>query len=259
MLAVDPVRTATIDVLVAQAQADLRSGWVSLLSDPVERAAEGMRVALPAVARAYGRVAAEEAADWYVDARPSGLDPFAVQPVAPKSLAEAAGRTTWAVTPLFSGDATAAWGRLAPMVDGLVRGHVRETVIENAARDPERPRWMRRANIIACAFCAYMCTMVEASSDEARGFHDGCRCELVCVWDGEDAPDQPRGEEWWNAFRAAREQIMDERNAIPGYHRLRRLARSKRYPEYQLTTKNILARARRIAPDLFTDGVPVIT
>src|SRR5690625_4316079 len=90
------VRSARLDVIVLQAQEDLNGAWRSLLSDPVERAAAGMREALPAVAEQYGALAGESAAIWYEDVRPVGAARYTPRAFVPASLAEATGLTTWA-------------------------------------------------------------------------------------------------------------------------------------------------------------------
>src|SRR5690606_3540073 len=64
-------RRATLEVVVSQAQEDLGGLWRSLLSDPLERAAAGMREAVPAVAEVYWAAAAENAAIWYEDVWPA--------------------------------------------------------------------------------------------------------------------------------------------------------------------------------------------
>src|SRR5699024_3380708 len=129
-------RSAVLDVIVVQAQEDLGGAWRSLISDPAERAAAGMREVLPAVAEEYGALAADQALFWYEDMRPAGAVKYTPRPFTPSSLAEAAGLTTWAVTPLFTGDEAAAALRLAGTLQKLVVDHDRATVEGNITRDP---------------------------------------------------------------------------------------------------------------------------
>ena len=154
-------RRATLDLVVNAAQEDLGGLWRSLLNDPVERAAMGLREAVPAVAEAYGQAAAGNAVVWYEDVRPAGAGAFRPEVYEPESLSEAAGRTTWAVTPLFSGDVAGAWTRLAGTVQKLVMDHDRVTVEENVTRDPAAFGWRRRASADACAYCAYMAVVLD--------------------------------------------------------------------------------------------------
>lgn len=254
-------RRATLEVVVSQAQEDLGGLWRSLLSDPVERAAAGMREAVPAVAEVYGAAAAENAAIWYEDVRPAGAPRFEARVYRPVSLAEAEGLATWAVSPAFAGDTAGAWTRLAGTVQRLVADHDRVTVEENVTKDPAAWGWRRRASTDACAYCAYMAVVLDQPDYEtaARKYHDDCRCVPVMAFHGQQVPEQPNEREWLDVFDKARDVIDAERKKLPGWNTLKRHERSKKYPEYQLTTKNILARARRLEPDLFRDGVHAVT
>ncbi len=250
-------RRATLDMVVVAAQEDLGGLWRSLLTDDVERAAMGLREAVPAVVEVYGQTAAGNAAVWYEDVRPAGAGTFRPEPYVPASLSEAVGRTTWAVTPLFSGDAEGAWTRLAGTVQKIVMDHDRVTVEENVTKDPAAFGWRRRASADACAYCAYMAVVLDQPDYEtaAKKYHDDCNCEPVMAFHGDTIPAQPNEGPWLATFEKAREAIAEERVRLPGWNTMRRGARIKNYPEYQLNTKNILARARRLEPDLFRDGV----
>lgn len=250
-------RTAMLDVVVGAAAEDLGGVYRSLLSDPVERAAMGLREVVPQVAEAYGSVAGENAAIWYEDVRPAGARTFRPQPVTPASLADVKGLTTWAATPLFSGDVAGAWERVSGLLQKSVTDFDRATIDGNIERDPLGPTWRRHANADACAYCAYMAVVLDQPNYEtaAKKYHDTCRCVPVMQFPGDALPDQPNGQAWSQTFASARDAIIDESDQLPGWRTLRRSDRIKRYPEYQLNTKNILARARRLQPDLFRDGV----
>ena len=244
-----------VDVIVGQAQSDLGGAWSSLLSSEPERVAEGMRRVLPAVAGEYGRLAGSSAVTWYQDVRPAAAPAARFSVVAPARMVDAAGLATWAVTPLFSGDGVGALTRLLSTLGGLVRGFDRATTVAAASGDPAARGWVRRASATACAYCAYMSVMVGPSSAAAEKFHDDCTCTLDIAFEGEDFAEQENGAAWMASFTDARAAILAERRKIPGYHSMKRTTRSKRHPEMQLTTKNIIARARRLTPDLFRDGV----
>lgn len=246
-------REATLDVIVGQARDDLNGAWQSLLSDPVERAAEGMREILPEVAETYGDLAADNALIWYEDMRPASAARFTPRGFASPKLKDATGLATWSATPLFHGLEDEAWERFDGTIQQLVTGFDRETIQKNAERDTATQGWKRVASAEACAFCAYMAVVVV--DDAPDKYHDHCRCVAIPVFSGVEIPEQPNEEEWRQTFGYAYGQIDREREQIPDYWRLRSGERARKYPEYSLTTDNILARARRISPDLFTDGV----
>lgn len=262
-------RSAVLDVVVIQAQEDLNGAWRSLLSDPVERAAAGMREALPAVAEHYGALAGDRAAIWYEDMRPVDAAKYSPRPFVPKSLSEATGLTTWGVTPLFQGDPDAAWTRLAGTLQRIVSDHDRVTVEENADCDPSAWGWRRRAAADACAYCAYMAVVLDDPSLEiaAMKYHDDCRCVPVMAFNGQAIPEQPNADAWGRVFEKAREELHRDARAARGVRRYqnqwggwmteheRPSAFRRRRPDLSMTTKNILYRARRIEPGLFRDGV----
>lgn len=251
-------RSARLDVVVRQAQEDLGGAWKSLLSDPVERAAAGMREALPAVVEEYGALAADNAAIWYEDMRPASAAKYTPKAFAPKSLTDATGLTTWGVTPLFQDDPATAWERLAGTVQRLVADHDRTTVEENITRDPAGFGWRRRASADACAYCAYMAVVLDQPNYEtaSKKYHDNCRCVPVMAFQGETIPEQPNGAEWEAVFNDAYAAVSRDqwaaRRRSPG---MRERDFFKKHPNLSLTTKNILHRARRIEPGLFRDGV----
>lgn len=254
-------RSATLEAVVVAAQEDLGGLWRSLLNDPVERAAMGLREAVPAVAEVYGQAAAGNAAVWYEDVRPPGARTYRARPFVPASLAEVEGLTTWAATPLFSNDQAAAWERVAGLLQKAITDHDRATVEENVGRDPIGKGWRRRASADACAFCAYMAVAVgnlrgpldEAEASEA--YHDHCNCVPVPVLDGDTLPEQPNGDAWLDVFQKAYDVVYEEQRAAYRQWTGKRRKFLRENPDLTLTTKNILARARRLEPDLFRDGV----
>lgn len=248
-------RSAIVEVIVGQAQEDLNGAWRSLLSDPVERAAAGMREVLPAVAEQYGTMAGDRAMFWYEDMRPASAPKYQPRLFAAPKIRDAAGLATWSVTPLFSGLAETAWERLAGTLQQLVAGYDRATIMGNADRDSAAFGWVRRASPDACAFCAYMSVMVTKHTGDMGKFHDNCRCVPVMAFEGQTIPEQVNESDWVRIFDEAADAIEVERRQLPDWDSLRRGERSRKYPEYQITTKNILARARRMAPDMFRDGV----
>lgn len=254
-------RTATLEVVVSAAQEDMGGLWTSLLNDPVERAAMGLREAVPAVAEQYGRMAADQAVVWYEDVRPSRARRFQPKVYVPASLADAEGLATWAATPLFTGDTGTAITRTLGTLQKIIADHDRVTVEKNVGRDPIGRGWRRQASADACAFCAYMAVAVgnlKGPLDEAeasQAWHDHCNCVPVPVLDGDTLPEQPNGDAWLDVFQKAYDVVDQEQRAAYRQWTGRRYDFLRAHQDLTLTTKNILARARRLEPDLFRDGV----
>jgi hypothetical protein len=246
---VESRRTALTDVTVLAA-ADLESYWSTIVDESPQRVAAGLREATPQVVAAYGDVAGEMAADWYATARPSasGFSPTPVTP--PGSATVVQDRLSWALAPIMSGDApSVTWERVAGVLYTSVAAFDRTTVSVNADRDAASTGWRRQARADACAFCAYMASMVDNVTPvpEASTYHDHCRCIPVPLFIGEPDVEQPGRDGWIEAFNTARSDILSERQAIPGYSSLRRGERYRKYPDLQINTSNLLARARRSA------------
>lgn len=252
-------RTATLNLIVDASLDDLGGLYRPLLAAPAERAAAGLREAVPAVAGTYGEAAGQQAVSWFEEVR-STASTYRPRVFVPPTLTEVAGLTTWAVTPLFTGDTAATWERLAGLLQKAVTDFDRVTIQENAQRDPTAGRWRRQAQADACAFCAYMAVVLDQPGYQAAAqkYHDHCHCVPVPAFAGDTALDQPNGEEWAQTFESARQSIIDERNAHPIFWSLRRGARIRTFPHLQVNTENILARARRIAPNQFRDGVRAV-
>lgn len=252
------LRLAMLDSTVTTALADL-SGYFETVAggDPV-RAAAGLRAAVPEVVTVYGGMVGQSAADWYSTVQPAGstYTPTAATPAIART-ATVTNNTAWAVAPLFSADIAAAWSMLSGAVQKAVSGFDRETIEVNATRDPKAGLWRRYARGDACAFCAYMATVLDAVDYEtnARKFHDHCRCYPLPLFAEEMPLEQVNAERWGRVFEEARQSIIDERNATPGFRTARRGDRIRRYPHLQINQKNVLARARRIDPSAFKDGV----
>lgn len=253
-------RSATLGAVVEAAHEDLTGVWLPVSAGDPERAASTMRAVVPEVAASYGDLAGGNAASWFEDVRPSG-PAFRPRPFVPASLAETVGLTTWAVTPLFSGDVAGAWERLAGLLQKVVTDHDRVTIEENSALDPLRPSWSRRASADACTFCAYMAVAVTALNDRlderaaADKYHDHCRCVPVLEWPGFPAPEQPNGDAWAETFEAAWQAVNADQEAAYRQWSGRRHDFLRKHQHLTLTSKNIIARARRLSPDLFRDGV----
>lgn len=238
---------------------DVQRYWGTLDLDRPERARNGLLEFVPAVTAAYGEGSATVAADWYDDMRVGvgARQRFAAAPASAVAVNRVQDSVRYGARHLFTENPGQMLLFLGGAVQGFVQQPGRETIQQNATRDPASHGWRRRASADACAYCAYMAVVLDQPNYEraASKYHDGCRCVPVMVFAGSELPEQPNGDEWRGVFDQARADILREREQLPGWRTMRRGDRSRRYPEYQVTTKNILARARRMQPSLFRDGV----
>lgn len=241
------------------AVADLRDVWAPLnLSNP-ERVRDALLQTVPAITTQWGETSAVIAAEWYGDMR---ADAGVVERYSPR-MAEVVAAVAAEQSVRFSAAHlwTANPGQMLLYLEGAVTKFAmqpgRDTITENVEQDPDAVSWRRMASPDACAYCAYMVTIVREGNpmEQHEKYHPGCRCTPVPVFEGQIAPWQVNAIEWADIFDRAADDINVERQKLPGWHTMRRPDRSKHYPEYQITTKNILARARRIAPHMFRDGV----
>lgn len=131
-------RTLMLDVIVGRSIEDMGGLWKPLLRESAERAALGLRGAVPAVVEAYGGAAAEQAMVWYEDVRPAGVAAYQSRTFTPDSVRQVEGLVTWAATPIFTGDLGLAWARLSGLIQKSVTDFDRVTVEGNAEDDPDR-------------------------------------------------------------------------------------------------------------------------
>lgn len=152
----------------------------------------GVRIALesfwPELLATYGEVTATLAADRFEDL--TGLSATMVRPVDPE---RANARMRWAVEPLAAGATGSAEGRLAVLLDELVKQPGRSTMIAST-----RDNSIRYARVPTgaetCAFCLMLASRgavyvsERSASTKASGgkFHGKCDCRTEPVRDDTD-------------------------------------------------------------------------
>jgi hypothetical protein len=184
------------------AQRDLREAWKSVdLNDPVA-VKTVMAELLPALVQTYGPMAAVVAADFYDELRADSDIPterYRARASTNVNVEQVAKSAEWAVQPLFDGDTVGALDRL----DGSLQRHVeqvgRDTILDNAERDPSRPGWARMPVGETCRWCRMLASRGAAytSRDKAlyradgAKYHDECDCQAVVVWNDDELPYDP--------------------------------------------------------------------
>lgn len=183
----------------------------------------GIRADLPMLRReiadlvdGYGLAAASVASDWYSHARYESpvvgrFIPRPVVRISPEDVNRAVG---WGVKPLFGEvpDLALAESRLTGGVQRLVTNSSRETLAENARRDPSRPRTWRHAQQDCCAFCMMLATRPATRGRNDFRAHNYCRCSVGIVFDGEPI----RQPAYYGDFHAAYDDAADAARASDG-------------------------------------------
>lgn len=219
------------------ATADLVGYYQTIQNESPDAVAAQLRAAAPAVVAEYGEIAGTMAADWYEQTRP--VTGFLATTATPSIADALPGMLGWALQPLFADTGSDALTRLVGGVQRLVALFDRSTIDLNATRDPLAGTSKRLATSSACAFCIYMAVATDA---EHGHYHDHCNCLPAPEWKGDALPSPP--EAWQNAYESAYHAISRGQTEIPDWYSMKRKERGAKYPELQLTTKNIVARMR---------------
>lgn len=211
--------------IVTLALAELADFWGSLdLTKPTAVKA-ALAEFMQTLVDTYGSISSTIAADFYDELReaaaPGGR--FVALAGAFGNIDQIVGTSDWAVQPLFpstepiveigadgedrvSGqrevpaDRDAALARLEGATQRLVQDWGRQTIVENAERDPSGPGWARMPIGETCKFCRMLASRgaIYTSRDralfkeEGGRYHDLCDCEPVPVWSDADLPYDPQ-------------------------------------------------------------------
>lgn len=220
---------SAIDDLTTLTLAELLRFWRTLDTADGARAAEAVREFLPDLLDTFEPVAADTGAAFYDLAREEAgvRGAFAATPVETVDSTVVQKSIGWAVAPLFhkrvvfdarrgvevltdelAPDPAKALSRLSGVTQRQVANGARETVEDNAAKDPAKPRFARHASANACAFCALIATRgpvyrSAATAGDGRKYHDHCHCVVVPVW-GQDYEPAPYVKTWQSAYAQAR-------------------------------------------------------
>lgn len=135
---------------------------------------------LPAVGEKYGSMAGAVGADYYDAARDAAgaRGRFTAQPAPLPTPARWEALARWGVDPLLGADPDAA-AALARISGGLVRSVLdgaRDTVTDNAVRDPAAYGWQRVTRADGCSFCRMLSSRGAVFRDSTVRFasHDNC-------------------------------------------------------------------------------------
>lgn len=154
---------------------------------PFERA-EYLMANYPKLVRAYGKVAADVARQFYQEQRDAHFedDPDAseyvaqsAQPIPERWLQEDVGDA-------FTGNHGMTVARLPGKASKRAMQRADETIGHNARRDPAHPWWAIVPNFGACAFCIMVGSRgfvyhTNNTADAQR--HSNCKCAVVCDFD----------------------------------------------------------------------------
>ena len=167
--------------LSENAERDLALLWAQLDAATV---ADGLMDVLPTLVADYGDTATTVTADWYDEYR-STLN---INGSFAADLAD----------PNLGAEALAGWGSqlaqdnwdtaLAQLTGGLVKRVMtasRQTVIDNADRDPQARGWMR-VGTPECGWCAMLISrgaVYRSRSTAGFAAHDHCKCACCPAWD----------------------------------------------------------------------------
>lgn len=151
----------------------------------------------PELVTTYGDVSALLASDFYDmlrDVPPSAASFRAAfaQPVDP---AKAQGATRWAVAPLFDQDEQLFLSNILGSTQRLVAQRGRDTIFDNAGRDPVRTSVARiPSGTDTCMFCIKLASRGAVYTDlvaagEMNEYHDNCDCVPSIIRRESDFPE----------------------------------------------------------------------
>lgn len=180
------------------AQSQLRDFLSSfrLDGDPV-RVRNALLQFFPELVTTYGDVSALLASDFYDMLRdvPPSAASFRAAYAAPVDPGKAQGATRWAVGALFAEDAPLFTSQILGATQRLVSQRGRDTIFDNAARDPVRTAVARiPSGTDTCTFCIMLASRGAAYTDlvsagEMNDFHDNCDCVPTVIRSKRDFPE----------------------------------------------------------------------
>lgn len=190
-------RRANQDLTVlAQAQLQDFLSSFRLDGDPV-RVRNALLAFFPELVTTFGDVSALLAADFYDmlrDVPPSAASFKAAfaQPVDP---GKAQGAARWAVGALFAEDAPLFTSQILGATQRLVAQRGRDTIFDNAGRDPVRTSVARiPSGTDTCTFCIMLASRGAVYTDlvsagEMNDYHDNCDCVPTVIRSKRDYPE----------------------------------------------------------------------
>ncbi|MGW9021272.1 VG15 protein [Leucobacter chromiiresistens] len=215
--------------------------WSTYSGLPPAQFQELLLELMPALVSDYGKVAGTAAAEWYEQARAEALGGnYRAIAVTEANLEAVRESAQWAGGAIADGDLSAARARFGEVLDRNVKQAGRSTIVENARRDPARPRFARiPSGSKTCAFCTMLASRgaVYYSADTAGAlnrWHGGCNCQQV--------PEFAMSAQ----EKAAHEDAVDRMR--------RQYEAAKEAAGERASDKEILAYMRKMFPRDYTDG-----
>lgn len=164
--------------------------------------------AFPEIAAGYAGVAADLAADWYVESAPAlTYTPVTASTPDVTALTKS---TQWAL----GADGEEALNRMSGTLQRAVFNGARDTTLVNVEHE-QGATWARHASANACEFCRLMATRgaVYTSAAAANGtrskYHDHCHCVAIEVRPGEDYHAPAYVQEWQDQYLQARKDARE--------------------------------------------------
>lgn len=150
----------------------------------------------PELVTTYGDVSALLATDFYDMLRdvPPSAASFRAAFAAPVDPSKAEGATRWAVGALFSEDVSLFTSQILGSTQRLVAQRGRDTIFDNAGRDPVRTGVARiPSGTDTCPFCLMTASRGAVYTDlvaagEMNDFHDNCDCVPTVIRSNRDFP-----------------------------------------------------------------------
>lgn len=213
-------RQEILDDVSTVAIRDLVGAWAALSLTDLDFA-EVMTATFVEIASSYSGVAANLAANWYVESAPAiPWEPLVAPPPNVEALTKSA---EWAL----GADGEIALNRMSGTLQRSIFDGMRETIVLNAQAEPGS-RWVRHARADACAFCRLLATRhdnprywyksnisaIDVVGRSGRpsgkrrvgstGYHDHCRCVAVEVRPGQGYEPPEYVQQWNEQYAKAR-------------------------------------------------------
>lgn len=178
---------------------DLVEVWRKALQADTDFAAL-ILAAFPEIASGYAGMAADLAADWYIESAP-GL-PYVPKTAAPPDVSVLTKSTQWAL----GADGDAALNRLSGTMQRAVFNGARDTTLVNVQHE-KGAKFARYASANACEFCRLMAIRGAVYLSQKSGSfkaHDKCHCVAVEVRPGADYNPPSYISDWNSQYVKAR-------------------------------------------------------
>lgn len=233
-----------LDEAARRAVVDLDRFMARLDWSQPEMARDALAEVMQGLSARYGDLAATEAAEWFEAVREGAVGSPMTGVLADGASAVQVERATrWAAGPAFQGDAAVTADRLRATLTRFILTQGKETVSQNVARDPLKPRFARVPPAGGCcAWClmlagrGFIYGSLKAAGGDGHRYHDHCRCLIAPLWKGQpERIDGYHPKRYEALYKAARAKVTERGDPADA--------------------STIAAEMRRLAPETVTDGV----